>query len=36
MLFPALIGRTALGPGVVVDPSRRYLLGRSLIERRKS
>jgi predicted deacylase len=28
MLFPALIGRTALGPGVVVDPSRRYLLGR--------
>jgi hypothetical protein len=27
MLFPALIGRTALGPGVVVDPSRRYLLG---------
>ena len=29
MLFPALIGRTALGPGVVVDPSRRYLLGRS-------
>jgi len=45
MLFPALIGRTALGPGVVVDPSRRYLLGRSqirversarVIERRKS
>jgi predicted deacylase len=28
MLFPMLVGRTALGPGVVVDPSRRYLLGR--------
>ncbi len=27
MLFPMLIGRTALGPGVVVDPSRRHLLG---------
>ena len=27
MLFPMLIGRTALGPGVVVDPSRRRLLG---------
>lgn len=26
MLFPLLIGRTALGPGVVVDPSRRLLL----------
>jgi hypothetical protein len=26
MLFPMLIGRTALGPGIVVDPSRRYLL----------
>jgi predicted deacylase len=26
MLFPMLIGRTALGPGVVVDPSRRLLL----------
>jgi hypothetical protein len=23
-----LVGRTALGPDVVVDPSRRYLLGR--------
>jgi len=30
MLFPMLVGRTALGPGVVVDPSRRYLLGRRL------
>jgi predicted deacylase len=29
MLFPILIGRTALGPGIVVDPSRRYLLGKS-------
>jgi predicted deacylase len=29
MLFPVLIGRTALGPGIVVDPSRRYLLGRA-------
>jgi predicted deacylase len=29
MLFPMLVGRTALGPGLVVDPSRRYLLGRS-------
>jgi predicted deacylase len=29
MLFPMLVGRTALGPGVVVDPSRRYLLGKS-------
>ena len=29
MLFPMLVGRTALGPDVVVDPSRRYLLGRS-------
>jgi predicted deacylase len=28
MLFPMLIGRTALGAGIVVDPSRRYLLGR--------
>jgi len=27
MLFPMLIGRTALGTGVVVDPARRYLLG---------
>jgi predicted deacylase len=29
MLFPMLVGRTALGPGVVVDPSRPYLLGRA-------
>lgn len=29
MLFPVLIGRTALGPGIVVDPSRRYLLGKT-------
>ena len=29
MLYPMLVGRTALGPGVVVDPSRRYLLGRT-------
>jgi predicted deacylase len=29
MLFPMLVGRTALGPDVVVDPSRRYLLVRS-------
>jgi predicted deacylase len=28
MLFPMLVGRTALGPSVVVDPSRRYLLGK--------
>ena len=28
MLFPMLIGRTALGPGIVVDPARRYLLDR--------
>ena len=27
MLFPMLTGRTALGAGVVVDPTRRYLLG---------
>jgi predicted deacylase len=27
MLFPMLIGRTALGSGFVVDPARRYLLG---------
>jgi uncharacterized protein len=27
MLFPMLIGRTALGASVVVDPARRYLLG---------
>jgi predicted deacylase len=27
MLFPMLIGRTALGAGVVVDPARRYLMG---------
>lgn len=26
MLFPMLIGRTALGPGIVVDPARRYLV----------
>ncbi|HVR62362.1 MAG TPA: RimK/LysX family protein [Polyangia bacterium] len=26
MLFPMLIGRTALGPEVTVDPSRRYLI----------
>lgn len=26
MLFPMLIGRTALGPGVLVDPARRCLL----------
>jgi hypothetical protein len=26
MLFPMLIGRTSLGPGLIVDPSRRYLL----------
>jgi predicted deacylase len=34
MLFPMLVGRTALGPGVVVDPSRRYLLGRTRPGRR--
>ncbi len=34
MLFPMLVGRTALGPGVVVDPSRRYLLGRTRLRRR--
>jgi hypothetical protein len=28
MLFPMLVGRTALGPDIVVDPSRRYLLAR--------
>jgi hypothetical protein len=28
MLFPMLIGRTALGPGIVVDPARRYVLDR--------
>lgn len=28
MLFPMLIGRTALGPGIIVDPSRRYLVQR--------
>jgi predicted deacylase len=28
MLFPMLIGRTALGSGIVVDPARRYLLGK--------
>ncbi|HXU65221.1 MAG TPA: RimK/LysX family protein [Polyangia bacterium] len=27
MLYPMLVGRTALGPGLLVDPSRRYLLG---------
>jgi predicted deacylase len=27
MLFPMLIGRTALGATIVVDPARRYLLG---------
>lgn len=26
MLFPMLIGRTALGTGVIVDPARRYLV----------
>jgi predicted deacylase len=36
MLFPVLIGRTALGPGIVVDPSRRYLLGRAKEARRPS
>ena len=28
MLYPMLVGRTALGAAVAVDPSRRYLLGR--------
>jgi len=28
MLYPMLVGRTALGTGLAVDPSRRYLLGR--------
>jgi hypothetical protein len=28
MLFPMLIGRSALGPGIIVDPSRRYLVQR--------
>jgi predicted deacylase len=27
MLYPMLVGRTALGPSLVVDPSRRFLLG---------
>ena len=36
MLFPVLIGRTALGPGIVVDPSRRYLLGRAKDARKPS
>ncbi len=35
MLFPMLVGRTALGPGVVVDPSRRYLLGRTRPPKRR-
>ena len=26
LTFPMLIGRTALGPEVTVDPSRRYLI----------
>jgi predicted deacylase len=34
MLFPMLVGRTALGPDIVVDPSRRYLLARSRARRR--
>jgi len=34
MLFPVLIGRTALGPGIVVDPSRRYLLGKTTVGQR--
>ena len=36
MLFPVLIGRTALGPGIVVDPSRRYLLGKVKDERKQA
>ncbi|HVY37970.1 MAG TPA: RimK/LysX family protein, partial [Polyangia bacterium] len=28
MLYPMLVGRTALGAALAVDPSRRYLLGR--------
>ncbi len=28
MLYPMLVGRTALGAAVTVDPSRRFLLGR--------
>jgi len=30
MLFPMLIGRTALGADLLVDPSARFLLGRKL------
>ena len=36
MLFPLLIGRTALGAGVVVDPTRRLLLSQVRAERRTS
>jgi predicted deacylase len=36
MLFPLLIGRTALGAGVVVDPTRRLLLAQVRAERRTS
>ena len=34
MRYPMLIGRTALGPGVLIDPTARYLL-RTRRRRRK-
>jgi len=36
MIYRMLVGRTAIGPNVLVDPSRRYILTRRSAPRKKS
>jgi hypothetical protein len=36
MIYRMLVGRTAIGPGVVVDPNRRYVLTRAAVRRSKT
>jgi hypothetical protein len=36
MIFRMLVGRTAIGSGVLVDPSRRYVLTKRATPRKKA